>query len=67
MLLVATFFAEQVPPGFFAELIRYIGLSAHFEQPLRGLIRTEDLMYFGVFIAFFLALSRTGVESMRVR
>jgi ABC-2 type transport system permease protein len=67
MLLIAGFFAERLSPGFFAELLRYVGLSGHFEDPLRGLIRLQDIVYYGLFIAFFLALARTGVESMRVR
>jgi ABC-2 type transport system permease protein len=66
MLLVANFAAQQVP-GTLGEIVRYIGVSDHFEQPLRGLIRAQDLAYFGVFIAFFLVLARTSVESMRVR
>ena len=72
MLLVATSAADRIPTGSwlgasFAEVVRYVGIWDHFEQPLLGAIRREDLAYFGVFIVFFLALSRTTVESMRVR
>jgi ABC-2 type transport system permease protein len=71
-LLLASSAADRIPTAtglgsWFAELVRYIALWEHYEQPLAGAIRSEDLVYTGVFIAFFLALSRTTVESLRVR
>ena len=45
----------------------YIGLNSHFEDMLRGLIRTQDLVYYAVFTVFFLTLARTSVEAMRAR
>jgi ABC-2 type transport system permease protein len=67
MLLLMTYAADLVPAGWAAEVVRYIGLNSHFEDPLRGLIKTQDLVYYAVFSVFFLVLARTGVEAMRVR
>lgn len=47
--------------------IRYLGIREHFENPASGIIRSEDLVYFGVVIVFALTLARTSVESLRWR
>jgi ABC-2 type transport system permease protein len=47
--------------------IRYLGIRPHFEETLRGLIRSQDLVYFGVIIVFCLAAARTSLESLRWR
>ena len=36
-----------------AEVFTYIGISSHFEKVLRGLVGTQDLIYYGTFIFFF--------------
>ncbi len=47
--------------------IRYLGIRPHFEQALQGLIRSQDLVYFAIVVAFFLAMARTSLESLRWR
>lgn len=36
-----------------AEIFTYVGISSHFERILRGLIGTQDLVYYVTFILFF--------------
>lgn len=36
-----------------AEIFTYIGISSHFERVLRGLIGTQDMIYYGSFILIF--------------
>ncbi len=36
-----------------AEIFTYVGISSHFERILRGLIGTQDLVYYGTFVFFF--------------
>lgn len=58
---------EVAPEGPAREVLRYLGISGHFEPALDGLMRSEDLVYFGAFIAFFLSMVRAIVESLRWR
>jgi ABC-2 type transport system permease protein len=67
MLFLAGLLADQVPAAWASAVVRFLALGPHFDGMLEGLIRSEDLAYFAGFIAFFLTLARTGVESMRVR
>jgi ABC-2 type transport system permease protein len=67
MLLLIDVVAEVAGTGGAAELLRYLGIRAHFEQSLQGVITTPDLTYFAVMIVFFLTLTRTSVESLRWR
>ncbi len=39
----------------------------HYEQGLRGELRTEDLAYFGAMILIFLSLARAAIDSLRWR
>lgn len=45
-----------------AEIFSYIGISSHFERVLRGLIGTQDMIYYAsfVFIFFFLTIKSLG-------
>lgn len=36
-----------------AEIFTYIGITSHFERILRGLIGTQDMIYYATFIFFF--------------
>ena len=47
--------------------LRYLSSSDHFEQLMRGLIDTTDLVYFAVLIGSFLLLAKAAVESVRWR
>jgi ABC-2 type transport system permease protein len=53
--------------GGVTEMLRYLATADHFEQLVKGLVVTRDLVYFGVVIAAFLVLSKAAVESVRWR
>ncbi len=36
-----------------SEIFNYLGITSHFERILRGLLGTQDLIYYGTFIFFF--------------
>jgi ABC-2 type transport system permease protein len=36
-----------------AEIFTYIGITSHFERTLRGLVGTQDIIYYSTFIFFF--------------
>jgi ABC-2 type transport system permease protein len=67
LLLLLIDLAAQQLSGPVADVFRYIGFREHFEQGLVGLIRTQDLVYFGVSIVLFLSLGRISIESLRWR
>jgi len=67
LLLLLIDVAAQFLSGPVAEVLRYVGIRDHFEQLLAGLMRSEDLVYFGVTIALFLSLGRISIESLRWR
>jgi ABC-2 type transport system permease protein len=47
--------------------LRYLSSADHFEQLVKGLVSTRDVVYFGVIIASFLLLTKAVVESVRWR
>lgn len=47
--------------------LRYLGTSTHYEQGLRGQLRSEDLAYFGAMVLIFLSLARAAIDSLRWR
>lgn len=44
-----------------AQIFTYVGISSHFERVLRGLIGTQDMIYYGTFIFFFLFLTHKSL------
>lgn len=44
-----------------AQIFTYVGISSHFERVLRGLIGTQDLIYYGSFIFLFLFLTQKSL------
>jgi len=44
-----------------AQIFTYVGISSHFERVLRGLLGTQDLIYYGTFIFFFLYLTHKSL------
>lgn len=40
-----------------AEVFTYIGITSHFEKVLRGLIGTQDIIYYCTFVFFFCFLT----------
>ena len=67
LMLVIGAAGESTPAGPAQEALRYLAIQTHFSQALDGVIRTEDLVYFGALIIFALTLLRTSVESLRWR
>lgn len=65
LLWLLGFAGQLAPEGPIREMLVYIAINEHFDQMLRGLIRLQDIGYFTAFIAFFLALTRARVESLR--
>jgi ABC-2 type transport system permease protein len=45
-----------------AEIFNYIGITSHFERTLRGLIGTQDMIYYGSFIFIFGFLTVKSLE-----
>jgi len=50
-----------------ADAMRYVATGEHFEQLLKGLVDTSDLVYFAVVIGIFLLLAKLAMESVRWR
>lgn len=48
-------------------LLRYLSALRHYEPLLQGLVRSEDLVYFGLLIALFLVLSIRRLEAGRLQ
>jgi ABC-2 type transport system permease protein len=55
------------PANTLSNLLRYLSSSDHFEQLVKGLVDTTDLVYFAVIIGSFLLLAKAAVESVRWR
>jgi ABC-2 type transport system permease protein len=49
------------------EVLRWVATGVHFQPMLRGLVDTQDLVYFAVIIGSFLLLTKASVESVRWR
>ena len=47
--------------------LKWVATGEHFQQMLKGLVDTADLVYFAVIIGSFLVMTRTAVESVRWR
>ena len=55
-----------VSPGI-GQIISYIAINEHLESLARGVIDTEDIIYYLVFIMVFLFLTLRVIESNRWR
>ncbi|MEE8581171.1 MAG: ABC transporter permease [Myxococcota bacterium] len=53
--------------GEVAELMRWVATGSHFEQLLKGLVDTKDLVYFAVMSGSFLFLTKAAMEASRWR
>lgn len=49
------------------EVLRYLTPSAHFQQLVKGLVDTSDLVYFAATIVSFAVLTKASLESARWR
>lgn len=44
-----------------AQIFSYVGISSHFERVLRGLLGTQDIIYYASFIFFFVFLTHKSL------
>jgi ABC-2 type transport system permease protein len=59
--------AELSPEGIMKATLGYLAIGSHFDPPLSGEVRSEDLLYYAIFVVFMLTLVRMAVESFRWR
>ena len=52
-------------PTFLVPIFKYLGIGAHFNSILRGVIDSRDLIYYITFIGFFLYLNVTSLNSRK--
>jgi ABC-2 type transport system permease protein len=67
LLYMLGFAGQLAPTGVGRAVLEYLSIESHFDSLLRGLVRVEDLVYFGAFVVLFLALTRAVIESLRWR
>jgi ABC-2 type transport system permease protein len=53
--------------GVWGSLVKYISITDHFQELLKGLIDTKDLVYFATVLVVSLFLTQRSVESVRWR
>jgi ABC-2 type transport system permease protein len=66
LLYVISWPAETAGPTLGA-VLKYLSLTEHFGEMVKGVINTRDLMYFGSVIVLSLFLTQRSVESLRWR
>ncbi|GIW43159.1 MAG: hypothetical protein KatS3mg077_0441 [Candidatus Binatia bacterium] len=66
LLYVISWPAETAGPTL-AAVLRYLSLTEHFSEMVKGVIETKDLIYFGSVIVLALYLTHRSVESVRWR
>ncbi len=64
LMIGETFFLYSVP-SFLAPAFRYLGLTTHFSGIMRGVIDSQDLLYYLLLIAFFLYLNARNLIRRR--
>ena len=67
ILFLIDYFAEVSLQGTSQQVVRYLGLRVHFDELVRGVVKTDDLVYFAVVIVFFVSGVRAATESLRWR
>ncbi len=71
VLIIFIFFIIGEPvvlhtaPSFLLPVFKYLGLGAHFQSILRGVIDSRDLIYYLTFIGLFLYLNVTSLTSRK--
>lgn len=55
----------RTTPALFVPLFKYLGMGAHFNSILRGVLDTRDLIYYGTLITLFLYLNVTSLKSRK--
>ena len=66
LLFMIAWPAEDASPGL-AKALEYLSITAHFDALVRGVLSTNDLVYFLSMIAGWLFLTQRSVESLRWR
>jgi ABC-2 type transport system permease protein len=66
LLYVISWPAETAGPTL-AAVLKYLSLTEHFSEMVKGVIETKDLIYFGSVIVLALYLTHRSVESVRWR
>ena len=66
LLYVIAWPAETAGPTLGA-VLKYLSLTEHFSDMVKGVIETKDLVYFGSVILLALFLTQRSVESVRWR
>ena len=67
ILFLIDYFAEVSLQGTSQQVVRDLGLRVHFDELVRGVVKTDDLVYFAVVIVFFVSGVRAATESLRWR
>lgn len=65
LLLLITGWAGQLVTSNLGKALTYLSINEHFKDLVRGIVNTQDLVYFASFVLFFLALSRQALERAR--
>jgi ABC-2 type transport system permease protein len=67
ILYLLSYAGQLAPEGSARDVLSYLAIGGHLDSALSGQVRSEDLVYFAISIAFLLALVRASVESLRWR
>src|SRR3989339_978276 len=62
LLLLITGWAGQLLSSNMGKMLTYLSINEHYKDLVRGLLTTQDLIYFGSFILFFLFLAKQALE-----
>lgn len=60
-------FLGQAEGTVLGEFVKYISVSEHVKNMLRGLLDSRDFVYFGSFIVLFIFLTKRSLESVKWR
>jgi ABC-2 type transport system permease protein len=66
MLYTIGWLGETVQ-GPWGSVVKYVSVTEHFQELLKGLIDTKDLVYFATILVVSLFLTQRSVESVRWR
>lgn len=67
LLLYVIAWPADTAGGLLGEVLKYLSLTEHFAEMVKGVIDTRDLVYFASVIALGLFLTQRSVESVRWR
>jgi len=67
LLLYVISWPAESAGGVLGEVLKYLSLTEHFAQMVKGVIDTRDLVYFASVIVLALFLTQRSVESIRWR